>query len=534
MQQTMPQNASQKVITVGIGLGIGYALIRGNSLIKRPIHSNATKTINVTDTRGEPVMDTKWCYKSRDKSTETLQLTYVPVKPLSENASQKSTDQTNFDVLIIGGAAAGLSCAACCQKEGLSYLVIEKNENVGDIWLSRYHRLHLHDIIDNCHLPYMNMPDTYPIFPSRNEFATYLEEYKKTLNLNVQTCSIVKHAERINKNDIHSGWIITVQNEAKNGEIKKLKCKHLVMACGVLCDAKILKFPGIDKFKGLIVHSTRYTNGTDLGLKNKKVLVIGWGNSGSEISLDLLEHGAKPTLLIRSGQVIVPHNIIIKVESLLWTHLKYMVKIPFGYILLLPMHLFMDFILKIVCRFYYGNLSKYGIIVHSQGMMKRFISDAIAPLIDVGTIAAIKDGSINVINSEINKCNEDSITFKNGLTEKYDAVVLATGYQIFTAHRHWLDENDKKLIGCGKVAFKKHKMLPGSNFKQLPTLWYCFGNLLMINIAARIQTARIRDSIKKDNRNKIAVIKFIFKQIVKHIIAGIVIRKLWILWKSKR
>eukprot|EP01083_Nonionella_stella_P251319 867221_1 len=94
------------------------------------------------------------------------------------------------------------------------------------------------------------------------------------------------------------------------------------MACGVLCDAKILKFPGIDKFKGLIVHSTRYTNGTDLGLKNKKVLVIGWGNSGSEISLDLLEHGAKPTLLIRSGQVIVPHNIIIKVESLLWTHLK--------------------------------------------------------------------------------------------------------------------------------------------------------------------------------------------------------------------
>ena len=49
---------------------------------------------------------------------------------------------------MLGGAAAGLSAAACLQHEGLSAVVIEKNEASGDIWRSRYHRLHLHDIID--------------------------------------------------------------------------------------------------------------------------------------------------------------------------------------------------------------------------------------------------------------------------------------------------------------------------------------------------------------------------------------------------
>ncbi|EOD40805.1 hypothetical protein EMIHUDRAFT_121847, partial [Emiliania huxleyi CCMP1516] len=52
-----------------------------------------------------------------------------------------------------------------------------------------------------------------------------------------------------------------------------------------------------------------YTNATDLGwASGKRVLVVGWGNSGSEIALDLVEHGARPTLLARSPQVVVPRD----------------------------------------------------------------------------------------------------------------------------------------------------------------------------------------------------------------------------------
>ena len=176
--QRMSHFPAETAIKVGIGLGVGYAMFRGSPLLKRHIHSDIPDdSINVNDTRGKPVIDKQWSYKSRDKSTNTLELSCAPVRPISNKASNNifQPEQDTFDVLIIGGAAAGLSTAACCQEQGLSYLVFEKNENVGDIWLSRYHRLHLHDIIDNCHLPQMDMPTSYPVFPSRKEFAAYLE-----------------------------------------------------------------------------------------------------------------------------------------------------------------------------------------------------------------------------------------------------------------------------------------------------------------------------------------------------------------------
>ena len=72
------------------------------------------------------------------------------------------------DVLIIGGAAAGLSAAACLLHHGVeNILVLEKGARSGDNWKRRYDRLHLHDIIDECHLPYMAMPDNFPTFPTR-------------------------------------------------------------------------------------------------------------------------------------------------------------------------------------------------------------------------------------------------------------------------------------------------------------------------------------------------------------------------------
>ena len=345
---------------------------------------------------------------------------------------------------------------------------------------------------------------------------------------------MVKHAERIDKSDINSGWIVTVANMAKDGEISRYKCRHLVMACGIYGDPKPIQIGNRDKFKGLIVHSSRYTNGTDLGLKDKNVLVVGWGNSGSEITLDLLEHGAKPTLLIRSGQVVIPHTIMMKVEAFPITHLRWIFKIPFGWLTIFPMML-QDMLLKIICRLYYGNLKKYGVIIHSQGFLERFLKEGVAPLMDVGTIAAIKDGSISVVNSEVDKCDENTVIFKNGDTKKFDAIVLATGYELFSTHKHWLDEDDLKLIGTGKDALRANGVRPGQNFKgKLSTLWYCFGNLIMINISSRIMVARIKGMIKKDNEFRNRIIKFVMKQIVKHIVAVAMMRKLWLWWKANK
>eukprot|EP01083_Nonionella_stella_P249215 862018_1 len=481
-------------ITRCLGLIFGYTL--------RPIHSDR-KDLNVNDTRGPPRIDTEWSYKSRTRnpSTDTMELSCVSVRPLSNNTRTILPKQNNFDVLIIGGAAAGLSVAACCQKEGLSYLVLEKNEHVSDIWLSRYHRLHLHDIIDNCHLPFLDMPTTFPLFPSRREFAQYLEGYKTTLNLQVQTSSIVQSAQRSDQNDKDSEWILRVRHSQHN-QIKSYQCKHLVMACGIYGDPNLIDINGSDTFTGLIVHSSRYTNATDLGLTNKRVLVVGWGNSGADIALDLVEHGAKPTLLIRSGQVCVPQRLMSALESLSHARITMaLLTVPFGWMVLIPGAALVDIVLQLLCRIYYGDLSQYGVKVHSKGVFARLLGDGIPPLTDVGTIAAIKDGSIAVMNSEIEECNGDMIQFVNGNEEAFDAIVLATGYHMFSLHRHWLNENDLKLIGSGKKALGAHKLLLGGNFDALPTLWTCCGNLVMIKSASQRLVAAIKDRVNNENIN---------------------------------
>ena len=199
LKDVISKISTQTVIKIGIGLGIGYTIIRGTPLIKRRIVSNKLDDeMDINDTRGKPVIDQEWTYKSRQRSTDVLEASCVPIKPLSYRAStinQPSVDRDDIlDVLIIGGAAAGLSTAACCKKQGLNYLVIEKNENVGDIWLSRYHRLHLHDIVDQCHLPEMDMPTSYPVFPNRKKLLHIL----KVCSLNIYMYTFLRIQYTIN------------------------------------------------------------------------------------------------------------------------------------------------------------------------------------------------------------------------------------------------------------------------------------------------------------------------------------------------
>ena len=61
----------------------------------------------------------------------------------------------------------------------------------GDNWKRRYDRLHLHDIIDECHLPYMQMPDNFPTFPTRVQYGNYLQAYQIALGINVLAQSTV-------------------------------------------------------------------------------------------------------------------------------------------------------------------------------------------------------------------------------------------------------------------------------------------------------------------------------------------------------
>jgi indole-3-pyruvate monooxygenase len=154
------------------------------------------------------------------------------------------------------------------------------------MWRSRYHRLHLHDILDECNLPNFSMPDTFPTYVTRQQYATYLDSYALAMGIDVR----VKHqVTKIYQDKSSTDWIIEAVDST--GELPvpvQFRTKNVVLANGIYNDPFIPDIRGKDNYQGTMVHSSAYTNASDLQLKGKDVLVVGFGNSGAEIAIDLV------------------------------------------------------------------------------------------------------------------------------------------------------------------------------------------------------------------------------------------------------
>src|SRR5687768_14137457 len=106
------------------------------------------------------------------------------------------------NTIIIGAGAAGLSSAACLTRKGISFLILDKGHKIGEQWLNRYDRLHLHTPKKYSGLPYFEMPAAYPKYVSKNDYADYLNAYAAAFNIqplfNQQVDKLIKHGEEWN------------------------------------------------------------------------------------------------------------------------------------------------------------------------------------------------------------------------------------------------------------------------------------------------------------------------------------------------
>lgn len=76
--------------------------------------------------------------------------------------------------IIVGAGPSGLSTAACLNKLSLPYILLEREDCFASVWKKySYDRLHLHLAKQFCELPFMQFPEAYPTYVSRNEFLRY-------------------------------------------------------------------------------------------------------------------------------------------------------------------------------------------------------------------------------------------------------------------------------------------------------------------------------------------------------------------------
>lgn len=185
----------------------------------------------------------------------------------------RASEPEYVETIIIGGGQAGLSVGYHLARLGRPFLILEANERIGDSWRKRWDSLRLFSPARFDGLDGMPFPAPAWSFPTKDEMADYLEQYAAHFALAVRTGVEV---DRVSRRD--GGFLVSA------GE-SSFECDQVVVAMANYQRRRVPSFaealdPGIVQF-----HSTDYRNLSQLQAGG--VLLVGAGNSGSEIALEV-------------------------------------------------------------------------------------------------------------------------------------------------------------------------------------------------------------------------------------------------------
>ena len=306
-----------------------------------------------------------------------------------------------IETVIIGAGPAGLSVAACLARAGRSFEIIDRADSVGSAWRGHYDRLHLHTDKRHSELPYHPFPRDYPKYPSRDELIAYLEAYAAATALAPRLGETVTHARHAD------GWEVTTSRGS-------YRARNLVVATGYTQVPELPVFPGRDAYSGEVIHSSAYRTGA--AYRGRRALVVGFGNSGGEIAIDLIEQGVAADIAVRSPINVVKRDVfglpILAIAGLLaW----------------LPPRL-ADALAWPITRITVGDIGKLGLRKLPYGPMCQIARTGRVPVLDIGTLALIRDGKLG-LRRGIARFERDEVVFDDDSRSRYDLIVLATGYR---------------------------------------------------------------------------------------------------------
>ena len=309
---------------------------------------------------------------------------------------------TGHGAMVIGAGPAGLASAACLKQAGIESLLLERADAVGAAWRQHYDRLRLHTDRGHSGLPGFVMPRAYPRYPTRRQVVEYLERYADHFGLHPRFNTSATRAVRDN-----GAWMVETATA-------RYRAPALVVATGFFGSPYRPTWPGEDRFGGDICHSRDYRN-PDAYL-GKRVLVVGFGNSGGEIALDLAEAGVSVSLAVRGPVNIVPRDLL-GMPILTWAILMRR----------LPPRL-ADLLSAPLVRLSVGSLRRLGLKRAAVGPFAGISDKGRVPLLDIGTVAGIRDGVI-AVRPGVRMLDAGTVEFEDGKRESYDAVILATGFR---------------------------------------------------------------------------------------------------------
>ena len=186
-------------------------------------------------------------------------------------------DLERIETVIIGAGQAGLSVGYHLARRGARFVVLEANARVGDTWRRRWDSLRLFTPARFDGLAGMPFPAPSHAFPTKDQMADYLEAYAARFGLPVRTGVKV---DRVSPLGDH--FLVEAGN-------LRLEAEHVVVAMATYQESRLPPFAG-ELHPGVVqLHWSEYRNPAQL--RQGAVLVVGAGNSGSEIALELARNG---------------------------------------------------------------------------------------------------------------------------------------------------------------------------------------------------------------------------------------------------
>ncbi|KAF9007484.1 hypothetical protein BDQ17DRAFT_1350721 [Cyathus striatus] len=411
-------------------------------------------------------------------------------------------------VLIVGAGHNGLYTAARMKSLGVSTLVVEKDECVGDVWRNRYRCLRLHDSKAYIQSPYIPFPSSMPKYPDAKELGDWLEAYAKRLNLAIWTSVTVLDASQ--NADTHC-WSVTITKA--NGTMRSFVVKHLIFATGYNGGRpRIPQVVGMDIFRGQVLHSSEHRSAQDhIG---KKVVVVGACSSAHDICEDYHNHGVDVTMYQRSPV----YALSLKPGA------EFSVKTTYGnpsipvhitdlFAQSTPVHLGVGLsyrMAKAIAELDKDLLDRLRSVgfrtnmgIKEAGFFFHVLERTGGHYLDHGCSQLVIDGKVKLkSDSTLSEFTEDGLRFENGTELKADVVMFCTG---FVGTREVIKDI------CGESVAEQCRPVWGlnvegelnSSWREIGPkgLWYAMGNTVTGRVYSKhiaLQIKAIEDGLLKE------------------------------------
>jgi dimethylaniline monooxygenase (N-oxide forming) len=324
--------------------------------------------------------------------------------------------QSPEKVCIIGAGSSGIVAAQVLDARGIPFDCFEKGSMIGGNWRyendngmsSAYRSLHINTSRRVMAFNSLPMPDHYPDYPDHFQMAAYFDEFADHFGLREK---IAFRTEVTKVEPADGEWAVTTKGP--EGAEHTERYRAVLVANGHHWDPRWPEpaFPGAEDFEGEQVHAHHYRE-PDV-LRGKRVLVLGLGNSATDIAVESSRIAEKTFLAVRRGAYVLPKYMNGKPIDEVSTPL----------VSRLPLSVQRFFAMRGL-EIAAGDMTSYGLPKPDHKLFEAHptVSSELLPRLGHGDIA---------VKPNIDRFGGGrSVRFVDGSEEEIDLVVYCTGYKI--------------------------------------------------------------------------------------------------------